>query len=147
MATDAPLEDADRHALSALIGEWTTEATHPMVPDTIVHGRATFEWAEGEQFLVIRATNEHGHFPDSISIVGNTDGLQMHYFDSRGVHRVHQVSIDAGEWKWWREHPGFSQRFTGTFEDGGATIKGQSQLCRDDTTWKDDLAITYRRTT
>ena len=146
MAEEKPLADADKEALSALIGEWTTEATHPMVPDTVVHGRATFEWLEGEQFLINRESNDHELFPDSVSIIGNTDGLQMHYFDSRGVHRVNEVSVGPGLWKWWREQPGFSQRFTGTVEDEGSTITGLSQLCRDDSTWKDDLAVVYRRT-
>jgi hypothetical protein len=34
---------------------------------------------------------------------------------------------------------------TGTFNDAGNTITGQSQLSRDGTDWKDGLAITYRR--
>jgi hypothetical protein len=42
-------------ALSALIGEWTTEATHPAVSSTVVLGRSTFEWLEGERFLIARA--------------------------------------------------------------------------------------------
>ena len=144
---DEPLTDADREAIAALIGEWTTEATHPMVPDTIVRGQATFEWLEGEQFVVVRATNDHELFPDSMSVIGNTDGLKEHYFDSRGVHRIYEVAFEVGVWKTWRDHPGFSQRFTGTFEDEGATINGLSRLCRDDSTWKDDLAIVYRRAT
>ena len=147
MATDEQLSDSDREALAALVGEWTFEATHPLVPDTVVRGRSTFEWLEGKQFLVIREVNDHELFPDSISVIGNTDGLQMHYFDSRGVRRINEVSIEPGVWKWWREEPGFSQRFTGTLEDKGSTINGLSQLRRDDVTWKDDLAIVYRRTT
>ena len=35
----------------ALIGEWTIEMTHPMVEDTVVCGRATYEWLEGGRFL------------------------------------------------------------------------------------------------
>jgi hypothetical protein len=147
MHVEGTLSDEDRQALAALVGDWTFEATHPMVPDTVVRGRATFEWLEGEEFLVIRSTNDHELFPDSISVIGNTDGLKEHYFDSRGVHRINEVSFEGGVWKWWREQPGFSQRFTGTFEDEGSTINGMSQLCRDDKTWKDDLAIVYRRTT
>jgi hypothetical protein len=143
---DEPLSDQDRKALSQLVGEWTTEATHPMVPGTVVRGHSTFEWLEGEQFLVNRAQNDHPDFPDSISVIGNTEGLRMHYFDSRGVHRIYEVGFDGG-WKIWRDHPGFSQRFTGTFADGGATISGQWQLSRDDETWDDDLVITYRRKT
>jgi hypothetical protein len=71
-------------ALSALVGEWTTEATHPMVPATVVHGQSVFAWLEGERFLIARARSDHPDFPDSISIIGDTGGLRMHYFDSRG---------------------------------------------------------------
>lgn len=71
-----------------LVGRWTTEATHPAVPATVVRGWSDIEWLEGERFLIFRSGNDHPDFPDSISIIGDTDGLHMHYFDSRGVHRV-----------------------------------------------------------
>ncbi len=69
----------------------------------------------------------------------------MHYFDSRGVFRVYEVSIDEVSWRLWRDAPRFSQRFTGTLADGRETIVGRWQLCRDDRHWDDDLEITYRR--
>jgi hypothetical protein len=79
-----------------LVGEWTTEATHPAFRDTVVHGHAAFEWLEGRQFLINRARNEHPDFPDSISIIGPADeGIAMHYFDSRGVHRIYMTSFDG----------------------------------------------------
>jgi hypothetical protein len=36
----------------ALVGAWTTEATHPIYPSTVVRGRSTFEWLEGRRFLI-----------------------------------------------------------------------------------------------
>ncbi len=141
--------------LARLVGRWTTEATHPAVPDTIVRGTVEVEWLEGERFLIHRARTDHPAFPDSISIIGfmgadrveagSGDTMQMHYFDSRGVFRAFEASIDAEAWRFWRTAPGFSQRFTGTFADGGNTIVGRTQLSRDDVHWDDDLAITYRR--
>jgi hypothetical protein len=136
---------ASLDALSALVGDWTTEATHPLVPSTVVHGHATFEWLEGEKFLIVRARSDHPDFPDSISIIGDTDGLRMYYFDSRGVYRVYGVSVSKEAWEFSRDAPGFSQRFTGTFEEEGDRISGLWKLSRDDTTWEDDLQITYRR--
>ena len=44
-----------------------------------------------------------------------------------------------------RDAPGFSQRFEGTFADDGDTLEGVWELSRDDSTWDDDLRITYRR--
>jgi hypothetical protein len=158
MTATPPLERLDR-----LVGTWTTDATHPALPGVVVHGTAVVEWLEGERFLVHRARNDHPDFPDSISIIGVTERdrvdnqpdddpafatesrLAMHYFDSRGVFRVYDVSIDDEAWRFRRDAPGFSQRFVGTFTDGGDTFAGRWQLCLDDIDWDDDLQITYRR--
>ena len=150
--------------LDRLLGTWTTEATHPMMPGVVVRGTAVIEWLEGRRFQTHRARTDHPDFPDSLSVIGDMghdrvegpdgDGavaphddrphLRMHYFDSRGVFRVSEVSIDDASWRWWRNAPGFSLRFTGTFADDD-TIVGRSELCRDDVHWADDLRITYRR--
>ena len=158
MMPERPLEQLKR-----LVGSWSTEATHPALPGLTVHGTAVVEWLEGDRFLIHRARTDHADFPDSISIIGITDRdrvenapiddpaaatesrLSMHYFDSRGVFRVYDVSVNDQAWRLWRDAPGFSQRFTGTFADRGDTIAGQWQLCRDDITWNDDLQIMYRR--
>ena len=132
--------------LNALVGEWRIEATHPMFPSTVVHGQADFEWLEGERFLLQRSRTDHPDFPDSLIVFGaESEELSMHYFDSRGVHRVYGVSFGEGVWRMWRDAPGFSQRFTGTFSDGGDTIEGLWKLSRDDSTWDDDLEIVFRR--
>ena len=158
MTSDPTLEPLNR-----LVGTWTTAATHPAVPGVVVHGTALIEWLEGERFLIQRARTDHPDFPDSISIIGLTQAdridsatgtalatagqsqLRMHYFDSRGVFRVYEVSVDDAAWRIGRDAPGFSQRFTGTWADGGDTILGRWQLCQDDLHWDDDLKITYRR--
>src|SRR5262249_38954441 len=143
--------------LNRLVGTWSTEATHPAVPGIVVHGTASIEWLEGERFLIHRARSDHPDFPDALSIIGSTahdrvddarkmgsatvdkPQLRMHYFDSRGVFRVYEVSIDDESWRIWRDAPGFSQRFTGRFADSGNTIVGRWQLCRDEHHWVDDL--------
>jgi len=155
--------DTMLRSLGRIVGAWRTEATHPAMPGVVVHGTVVAEWLEGERFLIHRARTDHPDFPDSISIIGFTgldrvhaandatpagDGeeqLRMHYFDSRGVSRVFEVAVDDASWRMWRDAPGFSQRFTGTWADGGDTIVGRTQLSRDDVQWNDDLAITYRR--
>jgi hypothetical protein len=55
----------------------------------------------------------------------------VQYVDSRGVFRNQETSVDASTWRWWRNAPGFSQRFTGEISSDGTTIRGQSQLSRD----------------
>jgi hypothetical protein len=131
-------------ALNALVGTWTVEATHPMI-EGVAHGRTTFEWLEGEKFLIQRSQTGLPDIPDSISILGAPDGgeLAMFYFDSRGVHRVYRMALDGRAWMLSRDHPGFSQRFTGRIADD--MIAGVWELSRDGQTWDDDLAVTYRR--
>jgi hypothetical protein len=140
--------------LDALMGQWEIEATHRLVPGTVIHGRATFEWLEGGQFLIWRADYDHPDIPDSIAILGCDDmgdlrnpngGCSLHYFDQRGVTRLYTFSAEAGVWRYWRNKPGFSQRFTGTLSADGNTIAGVAELCQDGTTWEEDLPITYKR--
>lgn len=160
---DAPAADPYLAHLDRLVGEWRTEATHPFFPGLVVHGTVAARWLDGGHFLEQRSENEHPDFPNALSVIGRMDqdradqgedakdaapegeGLRMHYFDSRGVFRIYETSVDEAAWRWERMAPGFSQRFTGTFADDGDTIVGVSQLQRDDADWADDLEITYRR--
>jgi hypothetical protein len=135
-------------AFDPLIGEWTVEATHPMFPSTVVNGRMSYEWLEGERFLIQRSSNDHPDFPDSISVIGfaDEDELTAHYFDSRGVFRVYRVAMEGEALRMWRDAPGFSQRLDAKLSDDGATLAGVWQVSRDDQTWEDDLAIAFTRT-
>ena len=55
------------HHLDALVGEWETEATHPYLPNTVIRGRAAFEWLAGGHFLIWRASHDHPDISDSIA--------------------------------------------------------------------------------
>jgi hypothetical protein len=130
--------------LGTLAGNWEMEATHPAFPGVVVPGHITFEWLPGEKFLLYRWDMEHPDFPDSLSVIGDFDGqTELHYYDSRGVHRVYGLAFDGSELKLWRDEPGFLQRFSGTLD--GDTLTGLWKLCRDGSTWNDDLAVTWRR--
>ena len=146
------MDEADPRAklepFQALIGEWTIEMTHPMLEDTVVRGRATYEWLEGGRFLIQHAANEHPDVPDSLSVIGVMEGdsdLSMHYFDSRGVHRVYAIAFDGRELTLERDAPGFAQRGSAELSDDGSTLAGVWQLNEDDRGYRDDLAFTYRR--
>lgn len=132
--------------MRALVGTWTTEGDHPLLPGDQIRGRATFEWLDGERFLIQRSHYDHPQIPDAVAITGITgDQLSMHYFDSRGVFRVYSVSMTPQTWSFSRDDPDFAQRFTGTFTDGGDIITCRGQFSRDGVAWEDDLALTYRR--
>ena len=129
----------------ALIGDWDTEATHPLL-DCVVPGGVILEWLEGGRFIVQRSHNDHEQFPDAISVIGapeTGDGLAMEYFDSRGVRRTYGVSLDDGVLRMWRDHPGFDQRMSATL--GPDVFEALWQLAKTPGDWKDDLRVTYRR--
>jgi hypothetical protein len=128
-----------------LVGEWDVEMSHPMIEGAL-RGEARVEWLEGRAFLMQRATADHPDAPDSLWVIGpGPDGLQVDYFDSRGVRRVYATSLLGRELRFWRAAAGFSQRFLGTISDDGREIDGLWQLSRDDATWDDDLRMHFRR--
>jgi len=139
-----------------LAGRWTSASTHPAFPGKVIAGSVEVEWLEGEKFLIMRAQVDHPDFPNSISIVGDTDGLRMHYFDSRGVYRLYEVTVDehsctmamdrsSPAHSFAASHAPFSQRLTYTFESGDETMSLASQLSEDEEHWDDDLQATFRR--
>jgi hypothetical protein len=145
------IDSTDREEIQGwarFIGTWETEGAHPMLPGDAIRGTSTFEWLDGERFVIWRSHYDHPEIPDAITIIGVTDGqLSMHYFDSRGVHRVYTASLDQTTWRYWRDAhaPDLSQRFTGTFSEDGDAITGHGKLSKDGTIWEDDLALDYQR--
>jgi hypothetical protein len=139
--------------LEALLGEWEMEAVFTAgyfgpgsPPVTGRGGRTTFEWLDGEFFLIQRFTVDNPAAPDGIAIIGAgdvADTLSQHYYDSRGVARTYQMSLNDGVWKLWREAPGFWQRYTGVFSDHGRTIKGAWEGSADGAQWKHDFDLNY----
>jgi hypothetical protein len=121
-----------------------------MLPGEAIRGTSTFEWLDGQRFVIWRSHCDHPDIPDAITIIGvtDTDGqLSMHYFDTRGVYRVYATSLDETTWQYWRDAPApdFSQRFAGTFSGDGNTIAGRGQLSHDGDTWEGDLDLNYQK--
>jgi hypothetical protein len=111
--------------------------------------RASFEWLSGRTFLIERSTVDLPDAPDGIAIIGGgdePDAFRQYYFDSRGVHRIYEMTLDDGVWKLWRDAPDpFPQRFTGTFSEDGRTITGRWEKAEDGSNWETDFELTYRK--
>ena len=135
--------------LDALVGDWTMEATPPGGEPWPGDARATFEWLEGGTWLVERWTIEMPEAPHGIAIIGPGDGpatFRQHYFDSRGVHRIYEMTLDGGVWRMWRDATDpFAQRFGAKISDDGNTITGRWEKAPDGTNWEIDFDLTYRR--
>jgi hypothetical protein len=139
--------------LDALLGEWEMEAYFQAdyfapgsPPVTARGGRTTFEWLVGEFFLIQRFAVDDPA-PSGIAIIGAAPELEtftQHYYDSRGVARDYQMSLEKGVWKLWRDAPGFRQRYAGVFSDDG-TITGAWEGSSDGNEWTHDFALNYTK--
>ncbi len=115
-------------SLKILIGEWKTVGTHPLFPNTTLHGHCSFKWMEGGAFLIWYSEIDHKDFPTGIAIFGSDDATGeyfMMYFDERKVSRKYEVSFQDSVLKWWRNAPGFSQCYIWEIADNGNTIIGK----------------------
>ena len=136
--------------LDGFVGEWNMSSSLAPDPADAPHGRTAFEWLPQRRFLIQRWEVDHPAAPDGIAIIGFEAGsatLLQHYFDSRGVARIYEMTLADGVWKLWRTAtaPDFSQRFTGTFDTAGDTIAGAWEISHDGVTWEHDFDLTYTR--
>jgi hypothetical protein len=109
-------------ALNVLVGAWKTNA-----PAMEAEGLTTFEWLEGGGFLIERSTVNRPEFPNAVCVIGATGpggALQQHYFDSRGVARVYEMTLENGTWTLFRAGPDWPQRYVGRLSPDGDTITG-----------------------
>ena len=65
-------------------------------------------------------------------MIGPTGGgrIVQHYFDSRGVARVYDISLEDGVLTLSRDDEDMAQRFTGRFSDDGSAIEGAWERTR-----------------
>lgn len=144
----------DVERLQAFVGTWSVAADFPGAPPSDLRGRTTFEWLAGERFLVQRWETPHPDAPDGIAVIGFDvirKRLVQHYFDSRGVARLYEMSFDGHVWELSRTAADFSplpfsQRFSASFSGDGATISGRWETSHDGTSWEHDFELTYTRT-
>lgn len=133
---------------AALVGRWRTEGSHPSLPQVTLRGHASFEWIENGAFLLMRSELDYPGFPHGIAIIGSDDvqnTFTMLYFDERGVSRIQNVRMENNVLRWWRDQPGFSQRYTYTLSSDGMTMVSKGELSRDGATWENDLDLSFSR--
>ena len=140
--------------LEPFIGEWTVEGRHVALPNVVIRGRSVFEWWGDRAFLIQRSTADHPDFPDSMAVIGATrpgGGLAQHYFDTRGVHRVFDMTFDRGVWTLARKADSatdFDQGSKAEFSADGNTIVANIERSEPGAhEMKHDMAVTYTRVT
>jgi hypothetical protein len=155
--TEQPENDAVER-LEPFIGEWSMEAVFPssspaagMQAEGIA--RTVFEYLTGRRFVVQRWEVPHPQAPDGVAVIGWDSGrgsLLEHYFDSRGVARLYEMSFGDGLWKLSRTAADFSpldfaQRYTGTISEDGRAIRGRWEISADGSRWEHDFELNYNK--
>ncbi|MDH2443357.1 hypothetical protein QDR37_05300 [Amnibacterium sp. CER49] len=141
--------DVGTEAFAPFLGEWLTAGSHGMLPGVALHGRASIDRLEPAGFLRMRSSiAEDVGIPEGVAVLG-TDGdsgraVLLHH-DQRGVTRIYEAAVDGRVLRWWRDAPGFAQRYTLTAAPDGRTMTGAGELCRDGSTWERDLDLVYTR--
>jgi hypothetical protein len=140
--------------LDPFVGTWEMAMRFPG-HDEMSGGTLTYEWMEGEQFLIQRwEIPEVPEAPGGIALIGDDpegEAYLQHYFDTRGVARVYKMEVEGREWTLRREEPDFSefkfsQRGGGTFSEDGNTIEGRWEMADPPgSEYEVDFEWTYRK--
>ena len=136
--------------LDVLVGTWSL---HPVFPHAMVvpEGGATttFSWILDGAFLLQTTTIEHPDAPDAhLLYAPRAGGYLQHYFDSRGVVRLYEMTFDGTTWELLRTAADFSpldfgQRFRATVSPD--VIEGAWESAPAPGVWEHDFSLTYRR--
>jgi hypothetical protein len=143
-----PMTNTARERLEGLVGDWTMQAGPPGGPPWPGSARVSFQWIDGGPLLIERWQVDNPDAPDGVAVIGydaKSGAFCQLYTDARDVQRVYEMSLADGVWKLWRHGEPFSQRFTGPFSEDGLTITGRWEIAEDETTWRTDFDLTYRR--
>ncbi|MGI2329096.1 hypothetical protein [Planococcus sp. YIM B11945] len=138
--------------LDFFIGTWNMDVIHPHLLPNPISGRSTFEWLE-EKYIVQRTHIDKSEFPDNMIVYDfdpNTGHYLLHYFDSRGITRLYQMTLENGAWTMLRDKADFTplsffQRFIGTIDEVGKVIEGSWEASDDGVEWEHDLKVVYRK--
>lgn len=89
-------------SLQVLVGDWDMELSNASFlpsPSAKVSGHVSFEWLENGGFLVMRQGDKPPGPPAASWVIGRDDSVQDYsilYFDSRGVSRIYEMSLNDG---------------------------------------------------
>lgn len=138
--------------LKGLIGTWEMELSNAaFLPDlkTIIKEKASFEWLEEGDFLILRQGSKNTEAPWATWLIGHDRDSQNYtvfYIDDRRSSRVYEMSFENSVWKIWRNSPEFTQRFTGKVSEDEKSIIGFWEKSADGKTWDHDFDLTYKKT-
>src|SRR5262249_25513958 len=128
--------------LEPLLGAWkVTTSFGDMAAE------ASFERTLDGAFVLQRQSIELKEAPDALCVIAavGAGGFRQHYFDSRGVVRVYEMTFADGVWTLERDDPDFAQRYTGTLSEDGNSITGAWHIKQPGAEWEKDFDLNYER--
>jgi hypothetical protein len=135
--------------LEVFVGQWTTEISNAsFLPDlsATLQSRASFEWFEDGEFLVLRqGTKETAHATWLTGHDQESPNYTVLYFDDRHFSRVYEMSFEGDTWKIWRNAHKFVQSFEGKLSKDKNTITGAWGKSSDGKKWEHDFDLVYKR--
>jgi hypothetical protein len=139
--------------LEPFVGRWSMRVVAPWAEGQPGGAETEFEWLSGGRLLLQRVQIPVPVASDAIMVIAphpETGGFLQHYFDSRGVVRLYEMSFDGNTWKLSRMKPDFSpldfsQRFTGAFSDDRSVIEGRWEAMDAGGSWRLDFELFYTR--
>ena len=103
---------------------------------------------EAGAFIIMHSSIEEPGVPTGVAIIGGDEMLgtySMIYFDERGVSRICHASMQGNIFRWWRDAPGFHQRYSLTVSKDQQSIVGKGELSKDGSNWEKDLNLDYTK--
>jgi hypothetical protein len=148
-----------QRGLDVFVGTWKTVGEQyegAFGAAAPVTARETYEWLNGEKFLIHRFEGRLGNFPmaciEIIEAAPSEDAHRMHTFYNDGRSQVWRlVETDDGNWIVSADCPtpdGAKRkvRCVQHFENGGTTRIGTWQSSADGTTWETFWKVTSTKT-
>jgi hypothetical protein len=155
MTDHGDLGDRATRALEVLVGDWDVTVDLPGRPG--VQGRSSFTWLHGRRYLLNVATADVPEMPDVHAVIApvRDDGgrFLQHYFDSRGVVRLYEMTLDGRTWTMRRTAADFTpldfdQQFVGEISADGRTIAARWEAADPPGgPFELDFPLVYRRRT
>ncbi len=137
--------------LEQFIGIWEMEISNAsFLPDAnaTIKARASFEWFEEGEFLILRQGTKNKETPWAIWFIGHdkdTLNYTVFYIDDQQSSRVYEMSFENSIWKMWRNGPQFIQRFTAETNKDKNIISGYWEKSVDGKNWEHDFLLTYTK--
>ena len=150
--------DVDLEHLNVFIGKWHMEGRQlagPAGPAASISALQTYEWMQGERFLIHRFD---GHVGDSqascIEIIGADTERQCyraHTFYNNGQMNVWDMDERDGQWRllgdWNASGKSMKVRCTVTFADDGQTMNSKWEHSNDGAKWQTFWDVSARKVT